>query len=129
MPDVVVTVPKNFVFFDPVSRRDLKGLTAWIAEGDAEGESWSGTEWMFTLGGRPPRIRQGERVYIVCNGKLRGYAPLIRIDPFGQNGFALIRGGGAVAVTVDRVIRGFQGFRYRFWEYDQEIPFPDWRIA
>lgn len=130
MSDVVVTVPKNFEFFDPKARRWLKGLEGWIAEGDAVGEPESGIEWSFTLWGYPPRIGPGERVYVVHNGKLRGYAPLVRIDRFPEDGRAydLIRKGGAVAVTVDEFIQGFRGFRYRWWKYEDERPFPDWQI-
>lgn len=116
MSDVVVTVPKWF------------GLNTWIDEGDPAGESWSGQEWHFYLGGAVPRMQPGDRVYVVYNGKLRGYAPLVRIEPNGRNRFALVRHGGAVAVTVDEYIRGFQGFRYRWWERDIERPFPEWRI-
>jgi hypothetical protein len=141
MPDVVVTVPKDF-WFD-----DKTGLAAWIAEGDAAGEPESGIEWYFTLGGyNYPNIKPGERVYIVHNNKLRGYAPLVRLHCYADEddaagefgdledcpprrripGFALVRKGGAVAVTIAELIRGFQGFRYRWWEYEQEMPFPDW---
>ena len=74
MPDVVVTVPKNFEY------AGLVGIEAWIREGDAAGDPWSGEEWHFYLGGPRPKIEPGERVYIVCNGKLRGYAPLVRMD-------------------------------------------------
>lgn len=66
MSDVVVTCPQRF-------------WEEWIAEGDAAGEPWSGEEWEFYLGGRPPEIVPGERVYIVCRRQLRGYAPLVRI--------------------------------------------------
>ena len=147
MPDVVVTVPKNFEYYDPKTKRELKGIKGWIAEGDAAGAPESGVEWSFTLGGYPPRIEPGERVYVVYNGKLRGYAPLVRIDRFqdeddlaGDFGdleqcpprrrvgaYGLIRKGGAVAVTIDEFIKGFRGFRYRWWSYDQERPFPDWQ--
>jgi hypothetical protein len=141
MPDVVVTVPKDFWY------AGLEGIAGWIAEGDAAGEPWSGTEWLFTLGGSSPKISKGERVYVVHNNKLRGYAPLIRVDTFEDEddlagwfgdledcpprrrvgGCALVRGGGAVAVTIDEPIRGFQGFRYRWWEREAERPFPEWQ--
>lgn len=43
MSDIVVTVPKNFrcdEFADPELNPDtLRGLAAWIAEGDAAGSS------------------------------------------------------------------------------------------
>jgi hypothetical protein len=112
--DVVVTVPKSF------------GLDEWVAEGDAAGEEWSGEEWGFFLGGPRPKIEPGERVYIVYNGKLRGYAPLVRIQDTAR-GYALVRHGGAVAVTIDRFIRGFRGFRYRDWDVSEEKPFPEWQ--
>ena len=124
--DVVVTVPKRFTF---PGAPGLRGLAAWIAEGDAAGNEWSGTEWAFTLGGyAAPSIKPGERVYIVCENRLRGYAPLIRLetDPEEEE-VRLIRGGGAVAVTIREPVRGFQGFRYRWWPYENEFPFPDWK--
>ena len=114
--DVVVTVPKWF------------GLDAWIAEGDPAGEPWSGQEWHFYLGGPVPNMRPGERVYVVFNGRLRGYAPLVRIERYSGGRYALVRHGGAVAVTVEEKIRGFRGFRYRFWNYADEEPFPEWRM-
>lgn len=115
MADVVVTVPLAF------------GLDRWVDEGDLPGEGWSGLESYFHLGGSPPAILQGERVYIVYNRKLRGYAPLRRVERDGSS-FALVRRGGAVAVTVPGlVIPGFRGFRYRWWDQAQEVPFPDWR--
>ena len=113
MTDVVVTVPKSF------------GLDRWIAEGDAAGSPETGEEWAFFLGCGAPRIAPGERVYIVYNGKLRGYAPLVRVARTG-NGCALVRRGGAVAVTIDRPIPGFRGFRYRDWGYTEERPFQGW---
>lgn len=141
MPDVVVTVPKYFEY------AGLVGIEAWIKEGDPAGAKWSGIEWSFTLGGHPPNIVKGERVYIVHNNKLRGYAPLIRVDEFDDEddlagwfgdlpecppkrrigGYALVRGGGAVAVTIDEPIKGFRSFRYRWWHRQLERPFPDWQ--
>lgn len=118
--DVVVTVPKSF------------GLDTWIREGDpAESESWSGTEWDFYLAGPVPNISPGDRVYVVYNGAVRGYAPLVRLDilsvTIGWQRFSLVRHGGAVAVTIPEYVRGFRGWRYRWWDYSAEVPFPDWR--
>ena len=48
MADVVVTVPKNFTHPDAPG---LKGLAAWLAEGDPPGSEWSGDEWEFTTWG------------------------------------------------------------------------------
>jgi len=121
MSDVVVTVPKSF------------GLARWVDEGDPAGEPWSGELWAFYLYGGVPKIDPGERVYVVCNGKLRGYSPLIQLKTrnLSRDGAtcALIRGGDAVAVTIPEAIVGFQGFRYRWWDASIEVPFPDWRKA
>lgn len=119
MTDVVVTVPRSF------------GLDRWIDEGDAAGDPpsrWQ-QEWDFYLGGTRPNIKKGERVYVVYNGALRGYAPLVRIDtdPYERWRFSLVRHAGAVAVTVPWEIKGFRGWRYRDWSYSDEIPFPDWK--
>lgn len=114
MPDVVVTVPKSF------------GLKAWIDEGDLPGEDWSGLEWHFYLGGAVPRIVPGDRIYIVYNGKLRGYAPLVRLER-NARGCALVRHNDAVPVTINETIVGFRGFRYRWWDRNIEVPFPEWK--
>lgn len=114
--DVCVTVPKSF------------GLDRWIEEGDPAGTPWSGEEWHFYLGGHPPDIEPGDRVYVVYNGKLRGYAPLVRIERYLGGRYALVRHGGAVACTIEEPILGFRGFRYRWWERASEKPFSEWRI-
>lgn len=93
---------------------------------DLPGEEWTGLESHFYLGGYAPIMKRGERVYVVYNGKLRGYAPLGRIEPDGPRRFALVRHGGAVAVTIDEEIRGFRGWRYRWWDRAKERPFPEW---
>lgn len=126
MADVVVTVPMTFTHPAAPGKR---GLAAWVAEGDPAGEPWSGIEWEFTLGGSRPPVSPGDRVYVVCEGRLRGYAPLIRCDCYDYRSWVLVRGGGAVAVTIDERIKGFRGWRYRWWERNQEIPFPDWEIS
>lgn len=118
MPDVVVTVPKNL-------------WQDWLTEGDLPGEPWSGHEFHFWLGGMVPHIVTGERVYIVAHGKLRGYSLLIareircRLRPDRS---CLIRRGGAASVTIDEPIRGFQSFRYRWWDREDERPFPEWAV-
>jgi len=118
MSDVVVTVPKSF------------GLQNWIDEGDAAGEPYTGQLWAFYLQA-VPKIEPGERVYVIYNGRLRGYAPLIQCKTRNLSrcaACALIRGGDAVAVTIPEKIIGFMGFRYRWWDYAIEVPFPDWKV-
>jgi hypothetical protein len=108
--DIIVTIPKSFT------------LRSWIDEGsDLPGAPWSGEEWHYYLGGSRPNIRPGERVYCCYSGHLIGYAPLVRIEDH-----ALVRRGGAVAVTVSFAIPGFRGFRYRWWNRRDEIAFAEW---
>lgn len=114
MADVVVTVPKGM-------------WEDWIAEGDLPGEEaqYQSHFWVATL----PRITFGERVYVVAHGKLRGFAPLTgveRVCGLAPSRSCLLRRGNAEAVTIDEPIRGFQGWRYRWWEREDERPFPDW---
>ena len=123
MPDVVVTVPINFRLPEFPG---LRGLDTWCAEGDAAGEEDSGLSWVFTTGGSYPNIQPGERVYVVCEDRLRGYAPLVRLYCHA-GAVHLVRRGGAVAVTIPRLIVGFQGWRYRWWDRAEEVPFSDWR--
>lgn len=130
MCDVVVTVPKTFTHPDAPGK---KGLAAWIAEGDAAGEPESGEEWGFTTYGPLPVLTPGDRCYIVCEGKLRGYAPLVNIqydESRLRNGCAplmFVRSGGAVAVTIDETIIGFRGWRARWWNREDEHEFQDWK--
>lgn len=129
MSNVVVTVP-------------MSQWAAWIAEGDLPGDPESDFESHFWIPRQPPdaapqMIHPGERVYIVAHGKLRGYAPLVRIEERCQlnpSRSCLVRRGGAVAVTLTNqddglpfTIRGFQGVRYRWWDPAAEVPFPEWR--
>lgn len=139
MSDVVVTVPKRL-------------WQEWILEGDAApaigSADWEGSfEYGFNLYGPVPEIRPGERVYIVAHGLVRGYSPLVALERgstrFGGSGrgFALVRRGRAVAVTVTApddhlpikrdalVVRGFRGWRYRWWDRADEKPFPTWQTA
>lgn len=122
MSDVVVTVPKTFTH--PYAPGKV-GLAAWVAEGDAAGQPWTGDLWDFTTYGGRPSIAPGERVYVVCEGKLRGYAPLVELIAEGRC-LTFMRGGGAVAVTIQAPITGFRGWRYRWWERADEVPFPEW---
>jgi hypothetical protein len=129
--DVCVTVPKG-IWWD------------WLEEGELPDEPLDdGSEFHFFLGGGIPDILPGERVYIVAHGMVRGYAPLVRIDrlrdfvtrpPYRPPSWwwpgaicGLVRHGGAVAVTIPEPVRGFRGFRERWWEREIEVPFPDYQ--
>jgi hypothetical protein len=125
--DVVVTVPKAFEW------DDFKGLTAWAAEGCLPGDPDDGELYEYSTWGGRPSIEPGGRVYVLCEERIRGYAPLVelRFEPrepgAGLGRVVFIRGGGAVAVTIPmHPIIGFRGWRYRWWDHAEEIPFPDW---
>ena len=110
MVDLVGTCPKDF-------------WLEWIAEGDPAGEPWSGEEWgWFTASPLARLIVPGDRFYVVAHGKLRGWAPVTRV----QSG-CICRRGGAVAITVPLAIPGFRGLRRRWWSRDDEVPFREWR--
>ena len=126
--DVVVTVPKTFEY------EGLRGLAAWCAEGDCAGEAQdSGEMWDYSTWGARPNIKPGERVYVVCEDHLRGYAPLVELcfeEAHGGKGYLEFwRRDGAVAVTIPERITGFRGWRYRWWKREDEVPFPGWRTT
>lgn len=121
MSDVVVTVPKHM-------------WEAWIAEGDLPGEQAQYVSHFWIPAESLPTIQVGERVYIVAHGKLRGYAPLTGIErrctlPGASSRACLLREGDAEAVTITEPVRGFQGWRYRWWDRTDEVPFPNWKAA
>lgn len=111
MTDVVVTLPKKF------------GLDKWLAEGDAPGEPDSGTRYYWKLGKHVPKIERGERVYVVHDGLLIGYAPLLAVSCDMAGNVYLVRGGGAVACTLGEHLPGFRGYRYVWWNREDELPY------
>jgi hypothetical protein len=119
MSDLVVTCPRHL-------------WTAWLDEGDLPG-SEAKYESHFWIPRQPlPKAEPGDRVYVVAHNKLRGYAPLVAVESYCQlNPYraCLVRHGGAVAVTIAEPIRGFQGWRYRFWDRADERTFPDWQVV
>lgn len=118
MSDLVVTVPRD-LWLD------------WIDEGDAVGDPETGEEWGFFMGKvsmpKPP-IGPGDRLYVVSHDRVRGYAPVTRVIEY-EGRWAIGRKGGAVAVTIPDHILGFRGWRRRWWNHEEESPFPDWRTA
>jgi hypothetical protein len=113
--DLVVTVPQYL-------------WAQWVLEGDPAGTYWSGTEWAYRVANKPP-IQTGDRLYVVAWKRLRGYAPVTRV--FETNGgWAICREGRAVACTIGGTdIVGFRGYQKRWWNRDEEMPFPDWVTA
>lgn len=121
MADLVGTCPKDF-------------WEEWIAEGDAAGDPYTGEEWgWFTRSGLAAKIKAGDRFYVVAHGRLRGWAPVTRVqspkDGWDDSGWVICRRGDAVACTVPFAIPGFRGLRERWWKREDEIPFPDWKVA
>lgn len=116
MTDLVGTCPKSF-------------WEEWIAEGDPAGSLQSGEEWGWYTGhSHATLIRPGDRFYVVAWGKLRGWAPVTRVERT-DTGWIICRRGNAVACTVGGRIPGFRGLRLRWWQREEEIPFPNWKTA
>ncbi len=113
MADLVVSVPRA-------------RWREWLSEGSLAGERATGT-YGFALGRceRPP-VEPGDRIYICAWDRIRGYAPLERLDQ-DENGYTLIRAGDAVAMTIPGPVRGFPGWKVRWWPRDTEVPFPEWQ--
>lgn len=117
MSDIVVTCPKAL-------------WQEWIAEGDLPGERPKFRSHFWIAKQPLPECVPGDRVYICAHGRLRGYAPLVGIEQackLRPERACLMREGGAVAVTISDLIRGFMGWRYRWWPADDELPFEDWK--
>ena len=121
--DLVGTCPKDF-------------WEDWLREGGLPDEPDIGpwTEWSwYTNHSLALRAKPGDRFYIVAHGKLRGYAPVVRVEnPPSDNDevkYAIIRRLGAVACTVPFPIPGFRGLRERWWSRERETPFVSWREA
>jgi hypothetical protein len=129
LSDVVVTVPKSFRYGGET------GLRAWLKEGCLVGEEDDDQlgGYVFSTWGLTPAIVPGERVYVLCEKFIRGYAPLTQLRAnYGRGRVEFIRGGGAVAVTIrgpdglPLPVVGFRGWKYRWWQPEDEMPFPEW---
>jgi hypothetical protein len=95
----------------------------WIAEGDAAGEPATGNEWgWYTKHSLIRQIKPGDRFYVVAHGRLRGWSPVTRVSSD-----AIHREGNAVACTIPELIPGFRGLRVRWWNAEDELPFPAWQ--
>ena len=117
--DLVITVPQGM-------------WAAWLSEGELPENPGVGAydEYHYTIGRRPGEwVKPGARVYVVAFGRLRGYAPLVSVEPWDAKRWSLVRKGGAVACTIPVEIPGFRGIRRRFWDRALETPFPDYQTA
>jgi hypothetical protein len=86
-------------------------------------------EYHWEVGRRPPTtIETGRsRLYIVCGGLLRGFAPIRRVEQVAERRWSLVRDGlSAEATTIPAPIPGFRGWRYRWWDRADEREFSDW---
>lgn len=114
MPDLVGTCPKG-------------SWQEWIEEGDPAGTPASGEEWgWWTKHSLAATIKPGDRFYVVAHGRLRGYAPVVRVVQEGPI-WVICRKGDAVACTIDKPIPGFRGLEKRWWSREDERPFPEWQ--
>lgn len=115
MTDLVGTCPKDF-------------WLEWIAEGDAAGEPYTGEEWgWYTRDPMAIQTKPGDRFYVVAWGRLRGYAPVTRVQNNGNGAYVICRRGDGIACTIPDDIPGFRGLRKRWWHRDSETPFPEWK--
>lgn len=107
--------------------------TEWLNEGDCAGTEESGAEYTWWTRKLPlaRNLTPGDRLYVVCDGKLRGYAPITRViqeeDSMGRPIFGICRKGGAVACTIPESIPVQRSIKPRWWDRDHEIPFPGWK--
>lgn len=114
MTDLVGTCPKDF-------------WLEWIDEGDPAGAPYTGEEWgWYTKHPKAALIKPGDRFYVVAWGRLRGWAPVTRVER-PEVGFIICRRGDAVACTIPGPVAGFRGLMTRWWDRDSEVPFPGWK--
>ena len=107
----------------------MKEWDEWLAEGDCAGEPATGQEYEWQTRSRMAlQIRPGDRFYVVAHGKLRGWAPVVRVEKWrtfdGSWCFAIVRAGKAVACTLPYPVPGFRGLRKRWWGRYEEMQFP-----
>lgn len=100
----------------------------WYDEGGTP--DWADdNEYTWEIGSQPPGSIQTNhsRLSIVCAGVLRGFAPIRRVEQVAGRRWALIRDGrSAEAVTIPEQIKSFRGWRYRWWDHEDERPFDEW---
>ena len=100
---------------DLVITMDEATWQSWLSE-----DSPFGPEHVVVVGSDPPEVGPGGRVYVVVDGRLRGYVPLARLDRVQPDGVAVVGRSWAVPVSINELIEDFQGWRYRWWPRARE---------
>jgi hypothetical protein len=153
MPDIVVTVPMAR-WEDWLDEGDLPGDEwdgvseyHWFARGPKP-QIAAGQRVYIVAHGKVRGYAPLVAIDSVVSGRKRDRFSVVRIvtQPDGHakyvhwfpqplpewwwpgSDYGLVRHGGAVAVTIPDAVRGFQGWRYRWWPLEREIPFPDWML-
>jgi hypothetical protein len=144
--DIVVTAPKDFWeswleegdlpgdkptpnYWSFYCRGAMPGRVELTGEREAVQEAIGLAAGIDDLDNARLYAKPDQRCYVVAHGRLRGYAPLYAIETngTGRELRAFIRRAGAVAITVPESIRGFRGWKYRWWDRAAEVAFPDWK--
>lgn len=110
--DIVVTIPKSEYLTDDIEKEKLK-------EGD--------TVAFWTLHRIPQRLVAGDRVYFVKRGKIDSSMEVIEIQMDSEEICSTTgrKWSGKCQLFLDNLreeslstidTRGFQGFRYRWWD-------------
>ena len=110
--DIVVTIPKNEYKNDEAETRDYLGDIEHI-------------EQFWTLNKRPKKLNVGDRVFFVKNGCIESSMRVTRIETDSTtmcettgrvwSGKCQIFMDDLRIEQLDIQVRGFQGFRYRWW--------------
>lgn len=115
MADLVVCVPRQ-------RWRD------WLREGSLPGDQSTDRFGFYVKTDERPPVEPGDRIYVIAWDRLRGYAPLLELQE-AREGFTLIRAGNAVACTLPSPTKSFPGWKLRWWQCGDEVPFADWQTA
>ena len=114
---------------DLVGTCPMRRWRKWLAYGGFTPESGKAYVW-YTRSSLVTQMSPGDRFYVVAFGRLRGYAPVVKVLTLNGGWFGVMwmrNPGNAVACTIDRSCIGFQGLARRWWPREDEKPFPEWR--
>lgn len=107
--DIVVTIPKSEYKNDDLETKDM-------IENDLI-QFWS-------LSKRPKNLNIGDRIYFIKNNKVESSMRVIDIQKGKERCFTTDRRWSGVNIymddlkyeNIDLQVKGFQGFRYKWWE-------------